>query len=993
MQFNIFFRKTFLVATIFCCVSFTAQAQEPTWITTVNLSAGATQTDLQNAINNAVNNTPTTIYLPNSITTASTVTVPANKIVRIMSVGSTIFQINANNGNYSVITVAASGTLWLENIKITGANKTGDGGGVYVNNGGTFGMKDGVEVSENTASLHGGGVYSNGTVIATGGSISNNTISAQFAKGGGVYMANGTFDATNLTIANNTVTVTGLNVINVDCMGGGVFIKKGTFNAIGCTIDNNAAKNETTGSGGSGAYNVARNSAKGGGIYVDTNATLTASQRTVFTNNKVIGTYNSYGAGIYNAGTLNATDCEIKNDTIKTVGMYSSYTGNNYGAGIHNAGSGTSLTDNCVISKNVNGSGSFGGGISNAGAFTATNCEISYNELGNSGVGAGIYHTGSHGFAATACDIIHNNAILNGGGIYCERWGTVYLMATRCKINNNNTAGDGGGVYGGITAYNCEIKNNYASVGGGVSGNITAYDTDISGNRAGGDGGGIHLYQQEAILTRCTISNNHSETVYSWGGGGICVYSAWTIADNCIISGNTALSYWGGGVLLLRGGHLTATNTVISNNTSLYGGGVYLSGDGLNFGDDDHNEFTANNCEISGNIATYDGGGVCIDNFQKAFPPYSPTYSTFEATNGTVISGNTANRNGGAVYNKGIFTATDCIIGGMNPTDANKAINGGGVYNYQTVTITNTSPTEFFTPEFTMNNSLVKGNSATTNGGGIYNAGILRVSNTSSITNNTATADGGGIFTIDYDYSAPIADTLKYANLTIAPTATVSGNTAATSFLPPVNAMDFTNRSTMPFNGSLLTNNQINYKGTPIDTVCFTDSVTLAATVIDGGENPTYQWFRNGVAVDDSNDSIFKYKAVAGHKDTILCKVYPDIECPEDAYSQIMIVEMLDSLALEQPDNDEVCVGEMVKKITFDGTYNYVKWEVTTGNGIAIGIPANSGTGDISSFTTTYSGIVTITATPVSGKCEGVSKTFTITVNPKQKPKATIKVR
>ena len=64
-------------------------------------------------------------------------------------------------------------------------------------------------------------------------------------------------------------------------------------------------------------------------------------------------------------------------------------------------------------------------------------------------------------------------------------------------------------------------------------------------------------------------------------------------------------------------------------------------------------------------------------------------------------------------------------------------------------------------------------------------------------------------------------------------------------------------------------------------------------------------------------------------------------------------------------------------------------WVVTAGSGIAVGMSAESGTGNIASFTATNSGTkplsATITVTPKSPlDCIGTVKTFTITVNPEQ---------
>lgn len=80
-----------------------------------------------------------------------------------------------------------------------------------------------------------------------------------------------------------------------------------------------------------------------------------------------------------------------------------------------------------------------------------------------------------------------------------------------------------------------------------------------------------------------------------------------------------------------------------------------------------------------------------------------------------------------------------------------------------------------------------------------------------------------------------------------------------------------------------------------------------------------------------------------------------------------------------------VCSGNNFSSVNFTGTVGTVyQW---TNTNTAIGL-VNSGTGDISSFTTLNPGITqlnsTITVTPKSGACTGASKTFNFKVNPSE---------
>jgi hypothetical protein len=81
--------------------------------------------------------------------------------------------------------------------EISGNTSSSSGGGVYVSSG-TFFTMNGGEISGNTAS-YGGGVYvSSGTFTMNGGEISGNT--ASYGGGGGVYVSGGTFRIVTGTI-------------------------------------------------------------------------------------------------------------------------------------------------------------------------------------------------------------------------------------------------------------------------------------------------------------------------------------------------------------------------------------------------------------------------------------------------------------------------------------------------------------------------------------------------------------------------------------------------------------------------------------------------------------------------------------------------------------------------------------------------------------------------------------------------------------------------
>ena len=365
------------------------------------------------------------------------------------------------------------------------------------------------------------------------------------------------------------------------------------------------------------------------------------------------------------------------------------------------------VADNATVTLCLNGYKLTGAGTSavitvGAGAdFTLEDCSADASAPAGRGV-----ITGGIGF-------LDEYSARHGGGVY---------------ISGNSTFTMNGGT----------ISGNTATFGGGVGvdndGTFTMNGGTISGNTANFDGGGVELVNGTFTMTGGTISGN---SAYDWGGGVYVRNNSTFTMEGGTITDNTAKTF-GGGVYVAYG-TFTMSGGTISNNSAVYNDD---GGNGGGVGVDNYGTFTMNGGTISGNTATV-GGGVGVDN-----------YGTFTMNGGT-ISDNTANYGGGVYARYGTFT-----LKGGTISDNVATRNGGGVYvAYGTST---------------MNSGTISGNTAA-NGGGIYcgSGCSLTLNSSSVITGNKAYGQGGGIYlegiaanpcTVAFSGNATVNSNTEYRN-------------------------------------------------------------------------------------------------------------------------------------------------------------------------------------------------------------------------------------
>jgi hypothetical protein len=304
------------------------------------------------------------------------------------------------------------------------------------------------------------------------------------------------------------------------------------------------------------------------------------------------------------------------------------------------------------------------------------------------------------------------------------------------------------------------INRVFHITGAGTNATITGLTIHDGQDRTGG---GIYNDPGATLnLVNCTMIGNQSFGYGNSGGGAI--YNAGTLRlSNCTVTGNYAFNSTLGGGGISNVGKLSLTNCTLSNNSDLYGmysvtgggGGIYNGG----------TLTTLTNCTLSGNSSER-GGGIAND-----------TSSALTLTNCTV-SGSLVDSNGGGILNYGTATLTNTTLSGNS---SNYTIlpyplpGGGGIYNAATLVL---------------NDCTVSDNAALFNnygGGGIYNdAGTVTA-------NNSIIAGNRGPGGVADDVAGTInsgSNNLIGGNPGLAPLGNYGGPTQTMALLPTSPAID-----------------------------------------------------------------------------------------------------------------------------------------------------------------------------------------------------------
>ncbi len=569
------------------------------------------------------------------------------------------------------------------------------------------------ELSSSTLGNGGGGICAVGKksdvtldkVTVTGNKATSN-VSTNLGAGGGIEAQGGSLTVKDSTISNN----------NARGNGGGIFSAEGNvLDVSGSTIQGNKADN-----GGGIHTGEARDVSK-----TPSKATITDTK---ILENEAIGS--GEGGGVHVGTRADATlkGCTVANN--KSVST---------GGGIAAKLSTVTLDDTTVENNQaVNGGGLFHLGIAVPGSLTLQNGSIIRNNTASS-MGGGLFLWGNVGLKSENSEISGNKA-LYGAGIaasqYTANFASPKLELVDTKVNNNGDASTvmGGGIYAAsgvtVTSKNTKFLGNTANTAGGIllylNSSADLNNSEVSGNKATGNGGGVYVYDATCSLTASngTVFRENSAS----NGGGIFSSGGAVTAEDSTFEKNTAVKN-GGAIAATQNSSLTVRNSkVLENMSGDKAGGILAEKSTLEVTDS----------IIDGNRASV-GGGLYIADIDA--PGETKEDKPEHTITRTEITNNTADGMGigGGIYlGAQKLTITDSKLTGNNTISKNGQTQGGAIVAY--------SP-----GDFTLDNTLIQGNTADV-GGGIHvlstddrDSHIILCNNT-RITGNVANQFGGGIF-------------------------------------------------------------------------------------------------------------------------------------------------------------------------------------------------------------------------------------------------------
>ena len=608
---------------------------------------------------------------------------------------------NTSAGNAGALYVA-SGTHSFTNCNIT--NNQGFGGGSYIN-GGTNSFT-GCKISNNTSvkvgsiEPYGGGLYINkGTNYFLNCEINGN----KAHNGGGLISKSATNTFEKCTVSGNVI----------DDYGNGLCLDGSSNTIIDCTITDN--KGASHGAGiwvGGGTVNIYGNTVVKNNVLNDgttENNVEVGSGKKVSLNDsagKVLGTSSNIGITTYTAPTSSAP---VQFATGASEEMKACFTADNSDYYVDYKGSDNGLylcvrtTYNDLYYKNNNF-------YSDSACSNSTGI-TKMSEAVASMTSSGKIHMLSQ-YASSADETV---TVLSGRNVTVLRESS-FTNASMFKIT-------GGTFKVNAPKTNSSITFDGKSLTATANFNGGAFDV-------GGDSGKLELNGASDSTRNIILQNNRANKGAVWDsitnhGGAIYVGSqgGGVTCNNCVMKGN-ASSMRGGAVCVVTGTN-SFKNCTMDSNSKPYYGGAFAS-----FGIDGMAKVvnTLENCSFTNNASIDYGGNLLLDDGTNTF------------TNCTISGGSTRQKGGGAYCTGATATFEKCSI------TNNSSSNWGGGINFLR---TNTS-------NIKVSNTEISGNTASSNGGGIYveiynneTKGKITLTGATKITGNKVSSSANNVYIVN----------------------------------------------------------------------------------------------------------------------------------------------------------------------------------------------------------------------------------------------------
>ena len=562
-----------------------------------------------------------------------------NKSVTISGPGARSLAVDGNaNGRVFHIapgkTVAISG-LTIRNASANAGPDLNDGGGIY-NDHATLTVTN-CTVSGNFAVL-GGGIMNDGSSGSASLTISNSTLSGNSASflGGGIYN-DGAFSSTT-TVTVDNCTLSGNSAPEGGGIDNGGFSGNPTLTVRNSTLSGNSAPS------GGGIYNSATSSGNATLNIGNTILNAGASGANIF-NDKGTVTSNGYNLSSDNGGGFLAA----ATDQISTDPKLAPLADNGGPTSTHALFAGSPAIDK---GKDLSGTGkdqrgrtrprdeasitnAAGGDGSDIGAFEGTARVVINNNDGGAGSLRQVLADSSDN------DTVAFDAAVNGQTITLTTG--ELLVSASVAIN-------------GPGAKQLAVDGNNASRVFHIASGKTASISGLTIRDGRGQyGGGIFNDHATLTLTNCAVTLNQAD----FSGGGIDSEgfngSVTLTVRNCTLSGNSAK--FQGGAIYNDTDNGTATltieNSTLSGNFVTTGSGGAITNDPTSGGGPGTGRVTITNSTFSGNSASQ---GDSIYNFGvDGSAPVTIGNSILDATG----SGDNVHNNGGTVTSQGYNLSSD----------------------------------------------------------------------------------------------------------------------------------------------------------------------------------------------------------------------------------------------------------------------------------------------------------------------------------------------